>query len=168
MANDNMYQKFVADMIERARENEAAMTPMDQEQQSKYMLDQVRHHDACLALIPTDEAVGGHSLCVITGQDVLEGAGFNLAVVEQVSNPVRPRPRRLNRPLRVGAFFVGSYREARYLDISFGDSAYAKKMRKWQEEDGGPEAVRNMRQATTPAGRAYICANPHLFQTEYQ
>lgn len=163
----DVYENFVANMIEHAREQEVAMSLMDQVRQSKHMLDQVRHHDAFLALIPNDGAVGGHSLYVITGQDVLEGAGFNLAVVEQVGNPVQPRPRRLNRPLRVGAFLVGSYREARYLDISLGDSASSKKMRKWQERDGGPEAIRNMRQAITPAGRAYIRANPHLFRAEY-
>lgn len=167
MPNEKLYKNFVADMVECARENETAMSHMDQEEQSKYMLDQVRHHDAFFALIPNEEAIGGRSLYVITGQDVLEGAGFDLAVVEQVGNPVQPRPRRLNRPMRVGAFFVGSYREARYLDISFGDSASSKKLRKWQEKDGGPEAIRNMRQASTPAGRAYIRANTRHFSAEY-
>jgi hypothetical protein len=156
----NKIEDFTLDMIEKARENEVALSALGPAQQVKFINSKIRHNDAVFAIVPSDDAPHQGALYVITGAPVLDGSGFDLKVVETDGSSKNEKPVVLQRTLRLTAFFVASYMDARFLDIAFGDSAASRHHRREQQNDGGKQAVENMRQAATPYGRAYIAANP--------
>ncbi|MBY0257454.1 hypothetical protein [Methylobacterium sp.] len=119
----NKIEDFTLDMIEKARENEVALSALGPAQQVKFINSKIRHNDAVFAIVPSDDAPHQGALYVITGAPVLDGSGFDLKVVETDGSSKNEKPVVLQRTLRLTAFFVASYMDARFLDIAFGDSA---------------------------------------------
>lgn len=163
----NKIQDFTLVMIEKAHENEVALSAMGPARQVEFINRKIRHSDAVFAIVPSDDAPHQGALYVITGAPVLAGSGFDLKVVETDGSSANEKPVVLKRTLRLTAFFVASYMDARFLDIAFGDSAASRHHRKEQQNDGGKQAVENMRQAATPYGRAYLAANPQSVRSVF-
>lgn len=153
---------FAARMLQQARGHEVAMVGLSPEQQVKFIQSKIRHSDVTFAVFSSIASPIGHALYVIRGANILAGSGFNLEKLEEIGKVQNLRPVTLQRELRLTAFLVRTYMEARFLDIAYGDSAGCRLHRKNQQRDGGRQAVENMQQAATPYGRAFAEKNPHL------
>jgi len=158
---------FTADMLQVGVEHDLVMKGMSTYDQVDYMGKVVKAADALLVVFNAPQGPLQKGLYVAKGAAVLKGSGFDLGIAEIRGNPPGIRTRRLNRPLVIEAFVVDTYMQATFMDYAWGDANHSVRIRRWNKKDGGEQAVQSIRMAVTPAGRAFLAANKHLWDSRF-
>lgn len=150
--------KFTEDLLEKGRENEAAMSTLDMDAQAKFMSDRFRFTDSVVVLYPERGAPCGHTVLIVTGASKLAGIGVEMR--DLISKDWQPKPTILARAVTVDAFLVESKEEATFILMAYGDLSDARAWRRSEERKDGRQAILNVRASLTPYGRALLKANP--------
>jgi hypothetical protein len=149
--NSSPIEKLTQALLEKARRNAVPMTGMDADQQADYLLGRINRSDMFFVVYPQPDACLGFEITIIKGEADAAAIGFNLGASDGTipMNIPRVKPRR---GLSTDALLVPGQREAEVLVMAYSALPQAVAWRQAQIEDGGTQALRNVRLYATPYG----------------